>query len=286
MSATRRAWRQPASTRVFGGPTTMRPEISCNCWIEVYWKLYELNGHFYRGRPKDGSMRIADLPPFLSDLLMWHIRNGEGRHCTCRPRVDTKQQHVAWCEGDSYVFLGPRGGHFRRSNYSERVMRPAADGWHPGRKGSNPRPSMPVLVDLATGWPGRPLPPWPAAVPGQPYTEPSGRGRPRLGPETMIASWTPVLRGLTPHGLRHGHQTWMDEIGTSYVLQSDRMGHEVPGMRGVYSHVSPRMRQNLVAGLQQLWEESLADRTKLSPRSSVPLLDALLRAGTGRRAAL
>ncbi len=65
-------------------------------------------------------------------------------------------------------------------------------------------------------------------------------------------SWLPLRRGLTPHGLRHGHQTWLDDLGVRYVLQSERMGHEVPGMRGVYSHVTPRMRAELRDGLQEL----------------------------------
>ncbi|HYZ53247.1 MAG TPA: hypothetical protein VE733_07035 [Streptosporangiaceae bacterium] len=91
-----------------------------------------------------------------------------------------------------------------------------------------------------------------------------------------IASWLPVLTGLTPHGLRHGHQTWMDEAGIPYVLQSERMGHEVPGMRGVYGHVSPAMRDALTAALQECWETSLRDRARLSPRSHVPLVDVLL----------
>ncbi|HEY8456523.1 MAG TPA: hypothetical protein VIL34_13090 [Actinopolymorphaceae bacterium] len=43
--------------------------------------------------------------------------------------------------------------------------------------------------------------------------------------------------------MRHGRQTWMDEAGIPYVLQSERMGHEVPGMRGVSSHISERMRE-------------------------------------------
>ena len=55
----------------------------------------------------------------------------------------------------------------------------------------------------------------------------------------------------------------MDEANTSYVLQSERMGHEVPGMRGVYSHVTPRMRSNLVDALQGMWETSVAERAKL-----------------------
>jgi len=54
-----------------------------------------------------------------------------------------------------------------------------------------------------------------------------------------VASWLPLRTGLTPHGLRHGHQTWLDDMGVRYVLQSERMGHEVPGMRGVYATSRP-----------------------------------------------
>jgi integrase len=243
--------------------------------IDIHWKLYELDGRFYRGRPKDGSMRTVDLPLFLRSLLVKHMKANPNSKCTCR------NPEKPYCPGDEYVFLGPKLGHFRRSNYSERVIRPAADGWYPKKEGKNPRPSMPVLVDLRHQWPGRPLPPWPAAS-GEPFTPPQGRGRPRLAEESAVASWRPVLTGLTPHGLRHGHQTWMDEAGTSYVLQSERMGHEVPGMRGVYGHVSPGMRADLVAALEGLWECSLQARAELAPRSSVPILDALLRARRGR----
>ena len=71
-----------------------------------------------------------------------------------------------------------------------------------------------------------------------------------------VASWLALRTGLTPHGLRHGHQTWLDEVGVRYVLQPERMGHEVPGMRGVYSHITPGMRAELKAGLQEWWEHS------------------------------
>jgi hypothetical protein len=94
--------------------------------------------------------------------------------------------------------------------------------------------------------------------------------------QSRLASWTPILADLTPHGLRHGYQTWMDEADTSYVLQSQQMGHEVPGMRGVYSHVTPRMFNDLRAALQTRWVASLRERAGLSPRSSVRLLDAAI----------
>ncbi len=96
--------------------------------------------------------------------------------------------------------------------------------------------------------------------------------------DAALASWLPVLPGLTPHGLRHGHETWMEEAGVSDLLRSDRMDHEVPGMRGVYGHVSPAMRADLKAVLQERWEASLRERARLSPRSIVPVLDALLAA--------
>jgi hypothetical protein len=74
----------------------------------------------------------------------------------------------------------------------------------------------------------------------------------------------------------HGHQTWLDDLGIRYVLQSERMGHEVEGMRGIYSHITPGMRAELTAGLQQLWEESLRQRSGLSPTSAIRTLDQLL----------
>jgi hypothetical protein len=91
-----------------------------------------------------------------------------------------------------------------------------------------------------------------------------------------VASWLPLKPGLTLHGLRHGHQTWLDDLGIRYVLQAERMGHEVPGMRGIYSHVTPDMRKELTAGLQELWQASLKDRARLASRSTVPVLDELL----------
>lgn len=221
------------------------------------------------------------------------------------------------------MFLGPGQAHFRRSNYSERFFRPASDGRWPGRKGKSPRPAAPVLVTDCGSFPGRPVPPWPAATPGEVYVPPAGRGYIRLfsdermgrcaacgrawprlasgkltahkapdgrcagsgqdpAEDATAASWLPVLRGLTPHGLRHGLQTWMDEDGIPEVLKTERMGHELPGMHGVYGHVSPAMRASLKTALQERWEASLREWAQLSPRSVVPTLNAFLVAGTRR----
>jgi hypothetical protein len=287
------------------------PESFHGDTLDIAWKLYELDARFYRGRPKDGSIRTVDIPPFLADLLTRYLNATTGRTCTCR------NTEPPWCPGSEYAFLGRGNGHFRRPNYAARVVRPAADGWYPGRQGRHARDPWPVLVDMSGAWPGRPLPPWPPAQPGVPFTPPAGRGIPRLaGKEgsgrcpacnrtvllrrdglvishktgnvrcpgsaqepaepVPVASWLPLRPGLTPHGLRHGHETWLDDLGVRYVLQSERMGHEVPGMRGVYSHITPGMREDLLAGLQELWEASLRERARISGRSPVPALDALL----------
>ena len=68
----------------------------------------------------------------------------------------------------------------------------------------------------------------------------------------------------------------MDEDRIADTLKSERMGHEVPGMRGVYSHVSDVMRAELKAALQERWAASLRERAQLVPRSIVPVLDSLL----------
>jgi hypothetical protein len=53
------------------------------------------------------------------------------------------------------------------------------------------------------------------------------------------------------------------------------MGHEAPGMRGVYSHITPGMREDLVAGLQELWEACIRERAGISATSPVQALNSL-----------
>jgi hypothetical protein len=170
------------------------------------------------------------------------------------------------------VFPGPDGGHYRRSNYARRVFRPACDGRQHAAPG---RPGRLIATD-ATIWPGLPVTTWPPAQPGVVFTPPRGRGIQAIPEGTPLASWLPLKPGLTPHGLRHGHKTWMAEDGIPEILAEQRLGHEVPGMRGLYAHASERMRDELKAALQARWEDSLRARAAIDPHSPVPLLDELL----------
>jgi hypothetical protein len=64
----------------------------------------------------------------------------------------------------------------------------------------------------------------------------------------------------------------LDDLNVRYVLQAERMGHEVPECAGSASTSRP----NLTEGLQRIWEASLDARVRLSERSAVPLVDGLL----------
>jgi hypothetical protein len=59
----------------------------------------------------------------------------------------------------------------------------------------------------------------------------------------------------------------MAEDGIPEILAEQRLGHDVPGMRGLYAHVSQRMREELTAALHIRWEESLRERAAIRPHS-------------------
>ncbi|MGW5684921.1 hypothetical protein [Nonomuraea sp. NPDC003754] len=236
--------------------------------LRVEQQLYEHNGAWIKKAPKDGSYRTIHLPSFISDLLSQQVQQEGDGQCTCEgPRG---------CGGGRYVFLAEDGGHERRSNYARRRFRPAADGQHPQTRG---KPRYPVLADLGQApWPGEVRRSWPAAVEGEEFAPPRRQGFWRYDPERhYVQSWLPIMEGLTPHGERHAHKVWLDELGVPLVASEERLGHELPGIVGTYTHTSPAMIKQITDGLQKLWEESLVERAKIADgRSPVPLLDELL----------
>jgi len=157
----------------------------------VDWQLRELGGVVRKAPPKDGSYRVLDLPPFLADLMRWAT---DHRQASCRcPAVDGRPA----CKGDdptppNYLFLGPKGGHPRRSNYADDFLTPAAEGLHPAREGTR----RPVYV-TDEPWPGIPI---------------RKGNRKHKAADLAAGAWPNLTGKFKPHDDRHTHSTWL-EIG-------------------------------------------------------------------------
>ena len=48
----------------------------------------------------------------------------------------------------------------------------------------------------------------------------------------------------------------MDEDGITEALKSQRPGHQLPGIRGVYAHATEPIQAPLLAALQGCWLDS------------------------------
>jgi hypothetical protein len=222
------------------------------------WQLREFGGAVRKSAPKEGSYRILDLPPFLTELMKWAVDN-RSDSCSC-PLQDGRPA----CKADdptpaAYLFLGHKGGHLRRSNYADDFLTPAAEGLRPARQGTR----RPVYV-TSSPWPGIPI----------------RKGNRRAKAADLAEGTWPNLTGhLKPHDYRHTHATWLEDARLSKVIQMDRRGHAMPGMDRVYTHVTTEMREQLCAVLEDLWNKAIEQRHAISDRSNVPLLDAIL---TGR----
>lgn len=246
--------------------------------IRIDWQLVEVGGKFFLLPPKDDSNRGIDTPPFLAGLLSRQAQARAGQRCACTKETIEGQPEQP-CAGGAFMFLGPRQGHLRNSNYIRRYFDPAADGGYGGDSGlKRRRPPRPVLVNLGEGtvWPGEVWPMYDAVI--------AGRGTKIYDPDDdrfAIAEWAPIARGLSPHGLRYSHATMLADLGVDEKLRDERMGHLSKGkvksnMRLLYSQISDTARERLNAGLQEVWERALAERAWFSLRSPVKVLDELL----------
>jgi hypothetical protein len=86
--------------------------------------------------------------------------------------------------------------------------------------------------------------------------ERTGR-RDRLRPELPAVE---EMAGQDIYRLRHWHRELLDEPGADIarVAKEARMGHELPGVEGVYSMVTLAMEERIVEYLQGVWEKLLS----------------------------
>jgi integrase len=66
----------------------------------------------------------------------------------------------------------------------------------------------------------------------------------------------PVLEGMHFHDTRHTHKTWLIEDDIPEIAQARRLGYHLPGIRGIYSHVTPAMTDRITTALQTRWHHS------------------------------
>lgn len=87
------------------------------------------------------------------------------------------------------------------------------------------------------------------------------------------------MAGEDIYRLRHWHKSKLDEPGDiPRVAVEGRMGHELPGVEGVYSEVTVAMEERIVAYLQGVWEKEVVGAGLWTPSFPMPLPDDLVKA--------
>ncbi|MCZ1006392.1 hypothetical protein [Streptomyces lydicus] len=81
--------------------------------------------------------------------------------------------------------------------------------------------------------------------------------RPKARGRAVKEAWEPIMRGMTMRRLRHTHDTYQAQIGVHPVLAFEQAGHRYPGIKGTYQHPTPKMRQQRLDGLQEIFEQAM-----------------------------
>lgn len=119
------------------------------------------------------------------------------------------------------------------------------------------------------------------------YWRPIADGAPeRQGPRVLKPRpeipEVPSFKGKRMYLIRHGAKAMLDEDGHSTFAVETRMGHEMQGVAGTYSNLTPPMERAIAASLQARWDGLRARRSaegfaSVEPRSPVPSVAALVR---------
>lgn len=79
----------------------------------------------------------------------------------------------------------------------------------------------------------------------------------------------PTAPGLTFHGLRHSHKTWLITDGIPEIAQALRLGHVLQNkVQETYSHVAQAVEDRLLQTLQDRWEKAIADAASADENAS------------------
>jgi integrase len=183
--------------------------------------LHEVDQQLFLGPTKTAeSGRTVVLPPFLVELLAAHLhtRDRAPNDSGSQHRDPLKPRYGGWAR---YPVAGSESGDL------ERFVFLTEDGAHP-RRSNFARRAM----------------------------RPAADGTPENSRATVRS--LPIAPGLTFHGLRHSHKTWMIEDGFPDVVQARRLGHVLPDkIQEVYSHVAPSLEARLLQALQTRWTAAL-----------------------------
>ncbi|MFD3483819.1 hypothetical protein [Streptomyces sp. NPDC058665] len=71
------------------------------------------------------------------------------------------------------------------------------------------------------------------------------------------AAWAPLAPGMTMRSLRHTADSYQDQIGVRASLAFEQAGHKRPGIKGVYQHPTPEMRQERLDGLEEIFGRAM-----------------------------
>ncbi|WP_156960549.1 tyrosine-type recombinase/integrase [Amycolatopsis taiwanensis] len=82
---------------------------------------------------------------------------------------------------------------------------------------------------------------------------------------------TAVRRGLTFHGLRHSHKTWLIADAIPEIAQARRLGHRLDNrIVETYSHVAPEVEHRLLTALEHRWHTATHQDPPPAPEPSTP----------------
>jgi hypothetical protein len=99
---------------------------------------------------------------------------------------------------------------------------------------------------------------------GRDVWRPACDGRAKTQRRPAIAAGCP---GLTPHGMRHGNDTWLAEADVAEVARCARLGWEMPDkIQSICTHVSASMERHIIEVLERLWHDALTARAQVSTR--------------------